>query len=225
MIKHYPITFRDDYNGRPKIYIMSDDTKFLIMHPFYSFDSDNYGRYYTYYSLDENFDLDNNIEIWLMESGTFCISDCWSEFKKSFLGISNELNIETKLIIDTTIFLVKRIPIEDFKPDSLEEKTSFLDYVNNNAPAKNQNIKGYVKFGNEAFAVIDVKWNTNYLEYDEGRYRESGFENVLSEEYAEYKEGYEECLVINTESNLNYKGMVYSLPDEGVLLFLETKLG
>jgi hypothetical protein len=89
MIKQYPITFRDDYNGRPQIKIMSDNTKFLITHPFYSFDSNNYGRYYTYYSLNENYDLDNNVEIWIIDYGTFCLDKNWPEFKKQFLNLKN----------------------------------------------------------------------------------------------------------------------------------------
>lgn len=230
MIKQYPITFRDDYNGRPKIYIMSDNTKFLIVHPFYSFDSDNYGRYYTYYSLDEKFDLDNNIEIWVIDSGVFCIDKCWMEFKKSFLELPNIFNVDTKLKIDNTDFLIRRIPMNEFKPDLLGHDSDILDYIcskNNNAvPAKDKGtIKGYVKIGNEAFAIINVEWHCDDSDSDEEQYVYSNCDNVsLAKKYKKYKDGYTMPLVINKQSDLDYKGIVYGLPDGGILLCLNIKL-
>lgn len=227
MIKQYPITFRDDFNGRPKIYIMSDNTKFLIVHPFYSFDSNNYGRYYTYYSLDEKFNMDNEIEIWTIDSGTFCIEKCWSEFKKSFLELPNVFS-DVKIKIDTTDFLVRRIPMEDFKPDLLGTQTDIMDYINskNDAPAKE--VRGYVKIGAETFAIICVDWHGNDDGYasnsDDDKYIYSGYDVKLDTKYRKYKKGYDEPLIISKQSNLNYAGTVYGLPDKGILLYLNTNL-
>jgi hypothetical protein len=175
---------------------MNDDTKFLIVHPFYSFDSDNYGRYYTYYSLDEKFNLDNNIEIWVIDSGTFCIAKCWSEFKKSFLELPNVLNVDTTLKIDNTDFLIRRIPMNEFTPNSLGDKSDILDYIcskNNAVPAKDEgNIKGYVKIGNEAFAIINVTWHYDDSASDEDeKYAYCQYDNlVLEKKYKKYEEGY-----------------------------------
>lgn len=221
MLKIYDIDFRDDYNGRPTLRIMEDNTKLLIVHPFYSFDANNYGRYYIYYSLDDNFDINGDIEIWVIDAGTFSINDHWVEFRSTLLGsVGDEFHFK----VDNTDYHVKRITMDEFKPETLGQSSCMFDYITSMNKEKVLNaIKGYIKIGNAVFAIYDVdwKWGDDNGNNDEQIYTYYPYENeVLMEQYEKYKE-YDQPITIHKNATVKYNGTLYGSPEHGIVLCLD----
>jgi hypothetical protein len=222
MEKQYQIDFRDDYNGRPKIMVMCDNTRFLVTHPFYFDDGKNYGRCYTYYLVDDNYDLSDEIEIWMYDSGTFCMESHWNDFKGAFLNIDKEIGIKTELIVNKTKFSVKRISSEEFTPNKLKGNVSILDFFKPKIEQKlndNNYVCGYVKFSNDVFSISEVDWNIDDDINDEQKYKYCAYNGELN---LDYRNGdfYNYDLVVHKDSNVKDTGTVYSDCEKGIFLFL-----
>jgi len=227
-IKYYPLTFRDDYNGRPYISIMSDNTKFLVLHPFYCFGSNNYGRFYTYRSLNNDFDLDDQIEIWIKDTGATCIEKYWNRFKQ--LLTSMELMLEPSKInveLGDTNMIIKRIPNLDFRPDLLAENTNISDFINGQtqlAPAtKSDIISGYVRLGTATFVVMNIECTFEDSDSDlfSYKYYQGEEEELLIENhYEQYSGGYDTPIKNHRDTTTKYAGTIYGLPDSGIILCL-----
>lgn len=229
MLKYYPVQFRDDYNGRPRIIIMSDGTRFLVVHPFCCCGKDNYDRFYTYYSLDDNFDLDNKIELWIRDIGTGCIENYWSEFKQAIFASKNNIQIA-----DTTITF-KRIPNAEFTPKSLEQleenKWNFLT-KKTTVVAKSDTIYGYIKFDSDTFIITNIV--CTFEDSDEELYLYRPYLGELADlhrliasgvillktKHKKYLKGHITSIAVHKDNMIRPTGTVYGLADKGVVLCL-----
>lgn len=220
--KHYQIAFRADLNGRPRIMIMSDNTKFLVTHPFY-FDNERvYGRCYTYHSLDANYDTNNEIEIWIEDSGVFCMESNWDDFRAAFLTLPKTLGIETTINIDTTKLFVTRISLEEFKPENLEGNITLNDFFKPSQPRGHtpSQVCGYVKFDEQnVFSISKVDWQFNRAEKIDIPWEYRGYNGKITEKYRSGK-FYEHELVVHKKSNIKDKGTVFSCCKKGIFLVL-----
>lgn len=200
--KEYPIVFRDDYNGRPKIYIVNDTTKFLRYHPFYSTKSDDYGRYYTYYSLDDQFSITEDVEICISEYGSMCIEDYWDELLV-FLTNINVNDVEFSVSLGETSFVLKKVSPKDFIR---------VGY-------------GYIKLTQNSTANIFVvlKVDVDYsLDVDRDKYVSFGCKKP-KDVSKRYKKGYVSHILNNKRATRKYKGNVYGIGGVGIFLVCAEK--
>jgi hypothetical protein len=134
IIRHYTVQFRDDYNGRPYVYISRNGTRLLVLHHVYS-DGNHYGRTREIYELDENWALLEQRKIWCYDNYLDAVLEEWDSLPvdksshhtytlKFYLRVARGEDPKTRvgyLFEGDTYYAIKRANLTSWKP---------LDYSN-----------------------------------------------------------------------------------------------